>query len=270
MQVVTTRAELAAALATSSEPLGLVPTMGALHEGHVALIRAARAFESRVAVSIFVNPLQFAPTEDLERYPRPIEADLWQCEHEGVDVVWTPTVADMYPKGTVEVSIEPGPLGQIMEGEVRQTHFGGMLTVVAKLLNTFRPHSAYFGEKDYQQLVLVRRMVADLDLGVAIVGVATERESDGLARSSRNVYLSESERITAAGLYRALLCGAAYPRDSLGMAQRVLKEARIQPDYLALHSPDLGPAPAAGPARLLVAARIGSTRLIDNIAVTVE
>jgi pantoate--beta-alanine ligase len=145
-----------------------------------------------------------------------------------------------------------------------------MLTVVAKLLNTFRPRAAYFGEKDYQQLVLVRRMVADLDLGVDIVGVPTVRESDGLALSSRNVFLSESERVVAAALYRALLAGSTHPRDPLGVAQRIVDAAGLKPDYLALRAPDLGPAPDAGAARLLVAARVGSTRLIDNMAVSIE
>jgi pantoate--beta-alanine ligase len=270
MKVVTTRTELAGARAGRAAPVGLVPTMGALHDGHAALIRRAREECATVVVSIFVNPLQFGPTEDLDRYPRPLADDLARCEAEGVDVVWTPAVRDMYPGGTPRVTIAPGPVGDILEGTLRKTHFGGMLTVVAKLLGVIRPDRAYFGEKDYQQLSLVRCLSADLDLGATIVGVPTVREPDGLARSSRNVYLAPAERQQAMALSRALFAGAAAPDDPVGAARSVLAEAGVVPDYLELRAPDLGAAPAAGAARLLVAARIGATRLIDNVAVTVS
>jgi pantoate--beta-alanine ligase len=269
VKVVADRPALRAARAELSGPVGLVATMGALHAGHVALIRQARAENAAVVVSIFVNPLQFAPTEDLARYPRPLEADLARCAAEGVELVWTPGVEDVYPDGTAQVTVAPGPLGAELEGAVRQTHFGGMLTVVAKLLNLVRPTAAYFGEKDYQQLTLVRRMVGDLDLGPAIVGVPTVREADGLALSSRNVFLSDSERITATALSRALFAGAA-ANDPVAAARTVLAEAGVSPDYLELRSADLGPAPTAGAARLLVAARIGTTRLIDNVPVDIR
>ncbi|MDP9091499.1 MAG: pantoate--beta-alanine ligase, partial [Actinomycetota bacterium] len=190
-------------------PIGLVPTMGALHAGHAALLRAARAECASVIVSIFVNPTQFAPSEDLARYPRPLEADLALCEESGVDLVWTPALQDVYPNGEPHVTIAPGPLGAVLEGLIRPTHFAGVLTVVAKYLNLLRPDRAYFGEKDYQQLSLIRAMTADLDFGATIVGVPTVREPDGLALSSRNTYLSAVERIAALGLSRALAAGRA-------------------------------------------------------------
>jgi pantoate--beta-alanine ligase len=273
--VAVTRAELAAALATLAEParpLGLVPTMGALHDGHSALIAAARAADRSVVVSIFVNPLQFGPGEDFEKYPRSFAADVARCEQAGVAVIWAPTVADMYGAGPAQVTVSPGPLGDQLEGAQRPGHFAGMLTVVTKLLTSVRPDRAYFGEKDYQQLTLITRLVADLDLGVEIVGVPTVREPDGLALSSRNVYLRADERRRALGLARALDAGAAAasggPDAVVGAAAKVLADAGIDPDYLALRGLDLGAPPAHGPARLLVAARVGSPRLIDNIEVT--
>ena len=269
--VVRTRTDLAAVLAGLPRPVGLVPTMGALHGGHATLLRSARTANTAVVASIFVNPLQFGPGEDFDRYPRSFDADLALCESAGVDVVWAPSVPDMYPAGLAQVTVSPGPLGDVLEGAVRPGHFGGMLTVVTKLLTTVRPDRAYFGEKDYQQLALIRRLVLDLDLGVEIVGVATVRDPDGLALSSRNVYLATDERHRALALSRALHAGAAAARDGaaavLATAAGVLAEAGIEPDYLALRGSDLGDAPRSGAARLLVAARIGTPRLIDNIAV---
>jgi pantoate--beta-alanine ligase len=269
--VVSTRAELTAARDALAAPVGLVPTMGALHDGHGALLAAARDDNAAVAVSIFVNPLQFGPTEDFARYPRPLDADIARCEAAGVDLIWTPSVDDMYPPGRARPERSPGPLGAILEGAQRPGHFAGMLTVVAELLTAVRPDRAYFGEKDYQQLALVRRLADQLDLGIEIVGVPTVREADGLARSSRNVYLSPDDRTRATALSRALFTGAAAaaqgPAAVVTAARSVLAEAGVEPDYLELRGADLGPAPEHGPARLLVAARVGSPRLIDNVAV---
>jgi pantoate--beta-alanine ligase len=281
-----TRAALHRALAGASagraEPraVGFVPTMGALHEGHRALMRRAReevGADGAVVVSIFVNPTQFGPGEDLERYPRTLDADLEACAAEGVDVVFTPTVEEMYPAGvrteptSAAVTVDPGPLGDVLEGASRPGHFTGVLTVVAKLFGLVRPDVAVFGEKDYQQLALIRRMAADLCLGVRVVGAATVREPDGLALSSRNRYLGTDERLEAVALSRALFAareaatrGAAA---ALGSARAELRRTHlVDLDYLEVTSPDLGPAPESGPARMLVAARVGSTRLIDNIA----
>lgn len=268
--VARSRADLANALDALDGPVGLVPTMGALHAGHRALISRARTVSQSVVVSVFVNPLQFAANEDLSRYPRTFAADVAMCEAEGVDVVWAPSVDDVYPGGPALVRVDPGPVGAILEGRSRPTHFSGVLTVVAKLVNLVRPAVAFFGEKDYQQLVLIRRMVADLELGVGIAGVPTVREPDGLALSSRNVYLSAEERQRAVALSRALSAGRATAgpaQEVLAAAWRVLRDAGVEPDYLDLRGPDLGDPPAHGPARLLVAARIGTTRLIDNTAI---
>jgi pantoate--beta-alanine ligase len=273
MRVVRSRAEFAGAREPLAGPVGLVPTMGALHAGHLALIEQARAFSESVIVTIFVNPMQFAPTEDLAVYPRTLDADVAICERAGVDLVWAPAVDDVYPGGTAQVRIDPGPLGVELEGITRPTHFSGVLTVVAKFLGLVRPAVAFFGEKDYQQLVLIRRMAADLELGVGIAGVPIVREPDGLALSSRNVFLSAPHRKQALALSRALFAGqAAAP----GGVDAVIKAATsvldlepdVRVDYLALRDPDLAPAPERGAARLLVAARVGTTRLIDNVAVT--
>ena len=253
----------------------LVPTMGALHEGHRRLVREARELAGErgaVVVSVFVNPLQFAPGEDLDRYPRTFDADLAACAEEGADVVFAPGVAEVYPGGDPQVTVEPGPLGAVLEGAVRPTHFRGVLTVVAKLLGLVRPDAAVFGEKDYQQLVLVRRMVSDLCLGVDVVGVGTVRETDGLALSSRNRYLSEAEHRSALALSRALRAGAAAaphgPRAVLACTKDVLAAVpQVALDYLVLTDPELGPAPEHGAARLLVAGRVGGTRLLDNLAI---
>jgi pantoate--beta-alanine ligase len=261
------------ALRGAGRKVALVPTMGALHVGHRELIRQARRAPGAVvtAVSIFVNPLQFGPSEDLDRYPRPLEADLQVCREEGVELVFLPGVADMYPEGA-DTTLAPGPLGDQLEGAVRPGHFAGVLTVVAKLFHIVGPDLAFFGEKDYQQLTLIRRMVRDLDFPLAVVGVPTVREPDGLALSSRNAYLSTEDRARAAALHRALTAGAGVsaqgPDAVLAAAHEVLSaEPAFTVDYLELRDPDLGPIPASGPARLLVAARIGGTRLIDNMAV---
>ncbi len=270
--VAETAAELRDLVAALPGPVALVPTMGALHEGHRALVRAARERAGSVVVSVFVNPTQFGPGEDLDRYPRTWDADLAALTEEGADAVFHPPVAEVYPPGALGVTVDPGPLGDVLEGAVRPGHFAGVLTVVAKLFGLARPDLALFGEKDYQQLVLVRAMARELALPVEVVGVPTVREDDGLALSSRNRYLAPEERARAAALHRALRTGAdAGPRGAgavLAAARGVLAEAPgLVPDYLELTDPDLGPAPAAGPARLLLAARAGATRLLDNTAV---
>ena len=198
------------ALRNAGRKVAFVPTMGALHEGHRELVRHARRAPgaTTTVVSIFVNPLQFGAGEDLERYPRPLEADLDACREDGVELVFTPGVADMYPEGA-ETTVRPGALGGELEGAVRPGHFAGVLTVVAKLFHIVAPDVAFFGEKDYQQLVLVKKMVRDLNFPVAVVGVPTVREPDGLALSSRNAYLAPDQRPVAATLQRALSAGAA-------------------------------------------------------------
>jgi pantoate--beta-alanine ligase len=276
--VATTRDELNTALKTlqdgqrESEPIGLVPTMGALHAGHAAMLREARARSGATVVSIFVNPLQFGPAEDYARYPRSLDADLDVCAAEGVAVVFVPDVAVVYPDGVLQVTVDPGPLGRELEGASRPGHFSGVLTVVAKMCGLIRPDFAIFGEKDYQQLTLVRTMVRDLDMGVDIVAVPTVREPDGLALSSRNRYLTEAERIQAEALPRALRAGAAAaPHGAVAVhaaALAVLDEAPgVDPEYLELRDSSLGPVVQPGDARLLVAARVGTTRLIDNVAI---
>lgn len=267
-----TRGELAAALKPARVGDGrivLVPTMGALHDGHIDLIRQAREHGSLVVVSIFVNPSQFGPGEDFERYPRTLDSDLALCESAGADVVFAPAVNDVYAGGDWQVSVDPGDLGNQLEGEVRPGHFRGVLLIVAKLLNLVRPDAAVFGEKDYQQLVLIRRMVIDLCMGVEVHAGRTVREDDGLALSSRNAYLSAEDRPSARALSQALRAGVE-AADRGASAVLAAAHARLDTtpgldlDYLDLRDPDLGPAPAQGPARLLVAARVGSTRLIDN------
>lgn len=269
-----TREELSGLLASArmtKGPVALVPTMGALHDGHARLIRMARSQvgEGSVVVSVFVNPLQFGPGEDLDRYPRTLEADLELCERKGVDLVFAPSVEEVYPGGDPQVSVSPGRLGEVLEGATRPGHFRGVLTVVAKLIGLVRPDTAVFGEKDYQQLALVRRMVADLCLGVDVVGVETEREPDGLARSSRNRFLVGGQRDQAAALNRALRAAsqvASYGAEAALAAARAELEAAagVELDYLVVTAPDLGE-PVAGDARILVAARVGRTRLIDNL-----
>jgi len=282
-----TRAELAELLRPARAaglPVGLVPTMGALHEGHASLMQVARervAADGRrgpVVVSVFVNPMQFGEGEDLDRYPRTLEADLAVCEQEGVDIVFGPSVDEVYPGGDPQVTVDPGPVAGILEGRTRPGHFRGVLTVVAKLFGLVRPDIAVFGEKDYQQLALIRRMASDLCLGTEVVGAPTRRESDGLALSSRNRYLDDEQRRQATALSRALFAAqreAVYGVEvALDAARAELRASHgVDLDYLVITSPDLAPlpdpVPAGTPARILIAARVGSTRLIDNMALTI-
>ncbi|GIE34218.1 pantothenate synthetase [Actinoplanes italicus] len=268
-----TRADLATALDGVTGEIAVVMTMGALHEGHRELMRRARERSAFVLVTIFVNPLQFGPGEDFEKYPRTLDDDLAACRAEGVALVFAPSRDDVYPHGAPSITMHPGELGEILEGASRPGHFSGMLTVVEKLLLLTRADVAYFGEKDFQQLALIRRMARDLELPVEIVGVPTVREADGLALSSRNRFLSPDDRIAALALSRALREGAAHgdPDAVLAAAHKILsEEPGVRVDYLALTGSDLGPAPDEGPARLLVAARVGGTRLIDNVPLTLQ
>ncbi|WP_052685489.1 pantoate--beta-alanine ligase [Lentzea aerocolonigenes] len=260
------------ALRNAGRNVALVPTMGALHEGHRQLIREAQVMQNTVVVvSIFVNPLQFGANEDLDKYPRQFESDVDICRAERAGIVFAPSVEDMYPEGA-QVTVHPGPLGDELEGAVRPGHFAGVLTVVSKLFNIVQPTYAVFGQKDYQQLQLIHKMARDLNFPLDVVGVPTVREPDGLALSSRNAYLSPEQRQQAVTLSAALTAGAHVssqgPDAVLKAAHDVLAQTpEIELDYLELRGIDLGPAPENGDARLLVAARVGSTRLIDNIAV---
>jgi pantoate--beta-alanine ligase len=252
--------------------IAFVPTMGALHDGHVQLMKHARPLGELLVASIFVNPTQFGPGEDFAEYPRTFDADLERCAEAGVDVVFAPAVPTMYPEGVENtVTVDPGPLGTILEGKSRPTHFRGVLTVVAKLFGLVRPDVAVFGEKDYQQLVLIRHMTEALCLGVDVQGCPTVRDADGLAMSSRNAYLTPEQRQQAPVLHTALRAGAAAaaegPDAVLGAAHAVLDAADVDLDYLALTSAELGE-PGPGDARLLVAARVGKPRLLDNIHLT--
>jgi pantoate--beta-alanine ligase len=274
-----TKADLAAARPGLPAPVVLVPTMGALHAGHRALLRAARAAagpSGSVIVSIFVNPLQFRPGEDLDRYPRTLDDDLAMCAREGVRAVFAPSAAEMYPAGPPQVTVDPGPAGQVFEGEFRPGFFGGVLTVVLKLFHLVRPDVAVFGEKDAQQLALVRRLVADTDLGLAIEAVPTVRDPDGLATSSRNQYLSAADRELALTLPRALRAGQARvaagdghgAAAALAAAQEVLRgEPALAVDYVAVVDPRTFGPPGPGPALIVAAVTAGGTRLIDNVPV---
>ncbi|EFV13222.1 pantoate--beta-alanine ligase [Segniliparus rugosus] len=265
--------ELTDRLRAVGRHVALVPTMGALHQGHLTLVEHAKRLpHATVVASIFVNPLQFGQGEDFERYPRPLTADLEALRQKKVRVVYTPSAVSMYPPGGGGTQVIPGPLADQLEGAHRPGHFTGVLTVVLKLLAASGATWALFGEKDYQQLTLIRQMIRDLDLPVTALGVPTVREPDGLALSSRNVYLSAQERAQALGLSAALRAGAgAGPQGgaaALAEARRTLDGyPGLVVDYLELRDPDLGPAPESGEARLLVAARCGKTRLIDNMPV---
>nr|WP_297426940.1 pantoate--beta-alanine ligase [uncultured Actinotalea sp.] len=283
--LVRTRAELDAVLAaphrTSPDPAdrrprrAVVMTMGALHEGHLALVRLARTRADQVVVTIFVNPLQFGPAEDLSRYPRDLERDLALLAGEGADVVFAPGVEEVYPGGEPVVRVSAGSLGERLEGAHRPGHFDGVLTVVLKLLHLVRPDVAVFGQKDAQQLMAVRRMVEDLDVPVEVVAGPTERDADGLALSSRNAYLSPEERTRALALSRSLraaeqaVATGTGAHGVLAAACRVLEgEAGVVVDYVALVDPrDATDVPDDhdGEAVLAVAARVGTTRLIDNV-----
>ncbi len=276
LPVAQSREELARERAKLREPIGLVMTMGALHEGHASLIREAATFGS-VMVTIFVNPLQFGAGEDLDRYPRTLGADLEVCARAGASLVFAPTPDVVYPGGSPLVRIDPGRGGEMLEGASRPGHFAGVLTVVHKMLNLTRPDHAYFGEKDFQQLTLIRQMVTDLDMPVTIVGLPTWRDDDGLAMSSRNRYLSAQQRPTALALSAALAAGsavAALGREAvLSAARRVLTaQPELTVDRLDLVDPTTLEDVTTGPARLLVAGILagpaGPIRLIDNTALT--
>lgn len=276
--VARTRDELRAARAELDDgDVAVVMTMGALHEGHATLIRRARETHAHVVVTIFLNPLQFGPGEDLSRYPRTFDADLEICTAAGVDLVFAPTPDVIYPDGDPGVRISAGPLGDVLEGQSRAGHFDGMLTVVAKLMHLTRCTSAYFGQKDAQQLLLIRRMVRDLDFPVRVVSVATVRETDGLAMSSRNTYLTPSDREVALSLSRALQAGADAAVEGASAIRRAARAVLVREplalvDYLVLVHPEtLEDVPEwyHGEALLAVAARVGTTRLIDNFPVLV-
>jgi pantoate--beta-alanine ligase len=262
----------------SGARVGLVPTMGYLHEGHRSLVRAARAADDFVVVSIFVNPLQFGPNEDLDRYPRDLEADLAACEQEGADIVFAPSVSEMYP-GPPATTVHVQGLTGALCGVSRPTHFDGVTTVVTKLLSLVGPCHAYFGRKDAQQLAVVTRMVEDLNLPVAVVGCPLVREADGLALSSRNAYLSAEERIAATVLSRALRAGAEIvaagerdPARVLAVVRGVLaSEPLVEPEYVELRDArEIAPVERVDGALLLaVAAHLGTTRLIDNVGLVV-
>lgn len=275
MQIVLNSEELARARQRIAGRLALVPTMGALHDGHMALLAEAKKRADAIAVSIFVNPTQFGAGEDFGRYPRPEKQDVQMVEDAGCDLLWTPLVNDIYPDGfATRVSIS-GPAIR-WEGEARPGHFDGVATIVAKLLSSVRPDVALFGEKDFQQLSVIRRMVADLNIPVEIVAVPTVREADGLALSSRNAFLSPKERVEAVALLRALKTARAAILSG-SPVEDVLREAKaslrnsgfLRVDYFALvDAATLEPLEVAkGEMRLIAAGLIGSTRLIDNIAV---
>ncbi|HEY0621717.1 pantoate--beta-alanine ligase [Sphingomonas sp.] len=257
----------------AGERIAFVPTMGALHAGHMALVAEAKLAADRVVVSIFVNPKQFGPNEDLAKYPRKEQADSRLLNDAGIDLLWLPPVEVMYPEGhstNIAVSGVSAPL----DGAARPGHFDGVATVVAKLFNQVKPDIALFGEKDFQQLAVIRRMVADLDFDIDVRGVPTQRDDDGLALSSRNVYLMPEDRAAAVALPRALGVAAKAiekgddPETALAAARASLEAAGFEVDYVELADAETLGAPVAGkPRRLLAAARIGGTRLIDNIAV---
>nr|WP_276589546.1 pantoate--beta-alanine ligase [Sphingomonas sp. GM_Shp_2] len=277
VQVIRERDALAAAVAeyrSEGSRVVLVPTMGALHAGHVSLIEAAKRPGTKVVASIFVNPRQFGPNEDLGRYPRREMADIRMLTEAGCDAVWMPSVDTMYPDGFA-TTIHVSGVSEGFDGAARPGHFDGVATVVTKLFNQVRPDAAYFGEKDFQQIAVIRRMVADLDMGIEIAGVPTQREDDGLALSSRNIYLDADERAKAVALPRALgVAARAIARGEdvvavLDDARTALAAAGFEVDYVALADAEtLAVEPAADrPRRLLAAARMGSTRLIDNVPV---
>lgn len=286
-RLVRTRAELAAALAQLPGTRGLVMTMGALHEGHLSLVERARGLADHVVVTIFVNPTQFAPGEDYDAYPRTLEADMAALATVGADLVWAPEPEEVYPTPP-RLTIDPGPVAHVLEGVTRPTHFAGVALIVTKVLGLTRPDVALFGEKDAQQLAVLRTVVRELDVPVRIVGAPIVRAEDGVALSSRNQYLSEDERVRARSLRRALLAGteAAPALDARGVvaAARAVLDAEdgVEVDYVALVDEDSfdllalstgtepGVRPLAEPSgprvRLLLAARVGTTRLIDNEA----
>lgn len=266
--------ESLADIASQGLRVGLVPTMGALHAGHMSLIKQASQITDVVVVSIFVNPTQFGPNEDFAKYPRMLEADLRKCDQAGASLAYTPSPEDIYPAG-FSTSVSAGPLSTILEGKSRPGHFDGVATIVTKLLLRTLPAIAIFGEKDYQQLCIIRRIVSDLDIPVEIIGAPTLRDSDGLAMSSRNAYLSDAERAIAPKLHetmvataRAITSGGAI-QDHLARGVATLNAAGFNVDYLELRDADTLDELERyeAPARLLAAAKLGNTRLIDNIPV---
>jgi len=273
MKVVHTVADVRGARNSSSR--GVVMTMGALHDGHASLIRETRRLvgsAGTVIVTDFVNPTQFGVGEDFSQYPRTLDHDVAICAEAGADIVFAPDVVEVYGNASGfladSITIDPGPLGDILEGAARPGHMRGMLTVVAKLMGLTQPDVACFGEKDYQQLTLIRRMVSDLSMAVEVVGVPTVREADGLAMSSRNRYLSSDERAIASCIPAAVAAvvasaGSGVPQ-ALDAGRAALHPA-VELDYLVVTDPELGP-PTPGPGRVLIAARVGTTRLIDNDA----
>ena len=275
MRLVTSVEAVRADVWPLARPLGLVPTMGFLHDGHMALVRQAREDNDSLAVSIFVNPAQFGPGEDFEAYPRDMESDLSKLREAGVDVVFAPSVEEIYRDG-FETRVEVGRLGERLEGKSRPGHFRGVATVVCKLLSAIRPDRAYFGEKDAQQCLVVKRMAVDLDLGAEIVVVPTVREADGLALSSRNAYLSPEEKRAATVLYRALSLARDLRNGGLtdaGELRRMMQALIESESHATLDYVSISDAATLEeltiverPARALVAARVGPARLIDNVA----
>lgn len=279
MRVVQTRSELATVLDSADRQAVrvVVPTMGALHDGHARLVEYAREHVGEngiVIVTVFVNPTQFAANEDFDRYPRSLDADVDLCTRNGADLVFAPDVTQMYPMGETQVSVDPGPVGSLIEGAVRPGHFRGVLTVVNKLFNLTRAQVAFFGEKDYQQLVLIRRMARDLSMEVDVRGVPTVREPDGLAMSSRNRYLDEAERRQAKLIPDAIDIGRSTAQqggsalDVVADVEKFFDEHNVTFDYVVVTDPDLGQAPSSGEGRLIMAARIGSVRLLDNASIS--
>ena len=267
--------EATAGFRASGERIALVPTMGALHAGHMALIEEAKRTATRIVASIFVNPKQFGPNEDLDRYPRREGADARMLADAGCDLLWMPPVEVMYPVGFA-TNVSVAGISDVLDGAARPGHFDGVATVVAKLFNQVRPDVALFGNKDFQQLTVIRRMVADLDFDIEIVGVQTQRDDDGLALSSRNLYLSDEDRARAVALPRALGVAARSiergddPGEALEAARAALIAGGFDSvDYVAMvDAESLAPMPDAGrPRRLLAAAKIGGTRLIDTIPI---
>lgn len=276
MKIVRSVTDLRAAIRavrSAGHTIGFVPTMGALHEGHVSLLRSARERDDCVVLSIFVNPLQFGPGEDLSSYPRNEGADLDIAEAAGVDVVFIPTVEDMYPPGR-STGVTVAGVGETLEGAARPGHFDGVATVVAKLFNLVQPDRAYFGQKDAQQVAVIKTMVRDLSFALDVVVCATVREKDGLAVSSRNVYLLPAERVVATALWRALQAGRAAVHEGAPweVAEKAMEDVigsteGIDLEYARAVDPDDFGAPTGGPALLIIAAQVGRARLIDNVLV---
>jgi len=277
MQIITTvtgMRPLADTLRREGKRIGFVPTMGFLHEGHLSLMRRARQENDIVVASIFVNPTQFGPNEDLDRYPRDVEGDRAKCVTAGVDILFMPTASEMYPeKPSVFVTVEG--ISDILEGAIRPGHFRGVATVVAKLFNIVKPHKAYFGQKDFQQCAVIKRMVLGLDLDVEVIVLPTVREADGLAMSSRNSYLGPGQRQKAACLFRALRLGeelmtnGVREPETIRQKMRVvlMQEKGVEIDYVEVADPDrLAPLERLeGKTALLIAVRLGGIRLIDNL-----